>query len=161
MIKIIKTFTIFFLLIIMISCKYKNENTTKFNSFKKIYKLKGISPRKENNDVPSSMIVGMTDSLIILNDVSNNKSCLHIFTRQRLDYLLSSGKIGKGPKEITRAGIAFLNFKKTAIYVMDIGKYKLFKFNLNQLLKKRKEYKPIIVASIPKSFMPITQIQHY
>lgn len=101
-----------------------------------------------------SSLFYIIDNVLIVDEISpKGMKGIHLFDKNKFNYLLSTGFIGKGPGEITRSGRLGINEGSRIIWVPDYGKNIMYKFPLDSVLNNS-TFKPKISIKInPKFFM--------
>lgn len=89
------------ILLLSVSCTKKNGyKKVEFNRFPQTESIKGEKPDMEGQPL-KLYDIEIKDSLIIVYDHYRKDKRLFIFNSNNFTLLESSGKIGKGPKELT------------------------------------------------------------
>lgn len=75
------------------------------------------------------------DNLLIFNDLTpTNDKGIHLFNRETFDYITSTGKLGRGPGEISGLGQSVINPCETFLWVDDLGQFIRWKFPIDSIL---------------------------
>lgn len=75
------------------------------------------------------------DNVLIVSEISpKGEFGIHLFNKNTFKYLLSVGKIGKGPGEIIAPGPIGLDKKNKIFWIPDAGKRVMYKFPLDSVL---------------------------
>jgi hypothetical protein len=77
----------------------------------------------------------ISDSILIINELTpSGAKGIHLFNKNNLKYITSTGFVGRGPGEITRLGESTINFNSKVIWVDDYAKMLSWKFPINSIL---------------------------
>ncbi|MGM0505459.1 MAG: BF3164 family lipoprotein [Bacteroidota bacterium] len=134
------------IILIAIIISYSCQNSTKekeISEFPVKIDLKGSKPQFDNELGIHLSKIKILDSLIIASVSYRNAGddYLYFFNKSTYEPILSTGKRGKGPKELTNPIRFLINHKKKCLWVFDLGKRKIWEFNIDSLIKYP-NYKP-------------------
>jgi len=130
----------------ILSCNEKNKNRGVNIYQKKRNNI--INLENKIDDIKTDILLGRIvqlntiDNYLIVTDLatSSNKG-IHVYNKNSLKYITSTGIIGQGPGELTRYGrIGIDNINKN-IWVPDHGKMVMWKFEIDSILNNPL-YKP-------------------
>jgi hypothetical protein len=124
------------------SCQNKKQ-VKEIRKFPVKIDLKGSKPQFDNESGIHLSRMKVLDSLIIVSNNFGNvgDNYIHFFNKSTYEPILSTGKRGKGPKELTNPGRMLLNPKKNCLLIFDFGKRKIFEYNIDSLINCP-DYKP-------------------
>jgi hypothetical protein len=139
------------ILIFVIACTNTKKDKNSFKEltadekearFTKINQLNGVHPKLKKTLALQSYDVKTIDSLLILKENYKSDFCIYVFNINTFDFITKTGKRGKGPKEITSVGRFFLKEKQKELWLMDNSDFKLWKFDLKKVIKRKEDYLP-------------------
>lgn len=80
-------------------------------------------------------LVTITGKYLIFTDIKTNEpKGIHIYDKNTLKYLASTGIQGEGPGEITRYGEIAVTQKENEIWVPDLAKIKIYKYDIDSVI---------------------------
>jgi len=129
-------------IIISYSCQ-NNKKEKKISEFPVKINLKGSKPSYNNKSGIYLSKMKILDSIIIASntDANTGDDYIYFFNKSTYEPILSTGKIGKGPKELTNPIRIIINKKKNCMWVFDLGKRKIWEYDIDSVMK-RPAYKP-------------------
>ena len=141
-----KPLTIYILILLTIVFSYSCQDNNRekvISEFPVKIELKGSKPQFDNESGIHLSKIKILDSLIIVSDSYGNAGddYIHIFKKYTYESVLSVGKRGKGPKELTNPIRFLINRKKNCLWVFDLGKRKIWEYNIDSLINQP-DYKP-------------------
>ena len=148
-----KTILLILISLLVLSCVNNSNNKETFKSFPLNLELKG-----ENTGfkpVFSLAKLDIYDSLLLISGTKRRKNTIHLYDKNTYKHILSTGKIGRGPKEIKNPGFYKFNRKQGTLLTPDWGNGKILKWCIDSLLIKKEDYWPKIVYSCPTNIWPI------
>lgn len=74
------------------------------------------------------------DSLLIILDHAPTDDAIHLFNVLSGNHIVSFGKFGQGPSELTRPGNMAFNPTKRELYVFDYGQNRIMTFNIDSVI---------------------------
>jgi len=136
-------------LVSILSNPCKSQSTEiRFTKFPQTFQLKGT--RVNIKEIFRVGMVSVYDSVLIISNTAESENQFHIYDRKSFKYLGSSGKVGRGPSEIVNPGLATLDSKKGVFWFLDFGSRKIWKFNIERMVKVRNY--------LPESFVPMPNV---
>ena len=131
MLKPIKTSVFLFAAICcLVSCGTRGEKKT-HSYFGSVYNLEGRNAGITEHY--KSCRIRVYDSLYILIDTPDDSHQIHIYNKD-FQYILSSGRTGRGPGEIVNPLFGPLNIDDGIIWYLDMGRRELLKFPVDSIL---------------------------
>ncbi|NOU62030.1 hypothetical protein [Marinifilum caeruleilacunae] len=140
----IRNLVIILVSFIVFACNNSNSKHTK--TFKET-ENRTVSVKDKVTDIESELMFEycsmlIYDSLLVVNELSpKGEKGIHFFNKNNLEYVSSSGFLGRGPGEISRLGEARCAFETKEIFVDDYGKMVRWKFPMDSVLNNKK-FKP-------------------
>jgi hypothetical protein len=109
-------------------------------------------------DIKSAIIFGdsylnIVDDILLITDYKNQDKGIHLFNKNTFEYIISTGRRGKGPGEIVRYGRMDTNNAERSFTVNDHGKKTMWKFYIDSILQKP-NYLPHRLYNHNKDFFP-------
>ena len=133
------TILLFVILLASFGCNKSDKSKTFHEDKEKTINVKGKIVDIETDMIFSRCLFEILDSVLIINEVgSYNKKGIHLFNKNSLKYLASTGYLGKGPGEIIRNGNNTISFNSQIIWVDDYGKLVKWKFPLDSIMNNDK-----------------------
>jgi len=136
------------ILIIYFLCSCNQKHIVEFSDFPKTYRLKGV--KVEDERYFKGGVVHILDTLLILSSTPEKAECIHLFSKNSFKYILSTGRMGGGPGEISSMGLGCIDKTKDVIWYRDLGKKRLWKFKIRAVLAES-AYLPSDYLSLPKN----------
>ena len=139
------------ILIFIIACKKEEKSEHSFKEltpheteaeFSKTKPLTGKHAELKKILPLQAYVINIIDSLLIVQDTYKSDFCFYLFNKNTFGLITKTGKKGKGPKEITAPGSFFIKKKQNELWVMDNSDFKLWKFDLKKVLKRKQGYLP-------------------
>lgn len=93
----------------------------------------------------------LIDNILIVLDTRSNDRGIHLFERESLKYLTSTGKTGRGPGEIVRYGHIIPRPDKNSFWISDYGKMVFWEFTIDSILFSE-NYLPLKVLPMENDF---------
>jgi hypothetical protein len=128
-----RNFILFPLILFLISaCSPSSDKHFKLSKSKEI--------QVEITDFPTDILMGaafinfLGDYLIFTDFLDSPDKGIHIYHKNTLAYLGSTGEKGEGPGEITRYGEIFTTPNPNEFWMPDFAKLKAFKFHIDSVL---------------------------
>ena len=90
---------------------------------------------------------------LIIVDYKSDDSLIHIFDKNNFEYLISIGRKGQGPGEITKVGHLTVDKSCKELFVTDNGKQVIFSFNIDSIFANPL-YLPEIKMRMKKNIFP-------
>lgn len=120
-----------FLLCVIIGCN--NDNNLKdLSSFPEQYNLEGT--KITQGIVFSGGQIDICDSLLIVTSTPNNDKCIHFYNKKTLEYISSTGILGRGPGEINNPAQCAIDKNKKIIWYRDYARQCIWKFDIKHAL---------------------------
>lgn len=94
------------------------------------------------------------DYLILL-DYNGWEGVIHLFDKNDFHHIISIGKKGEGPEELTNPGDTFIDEIHKKLYVTDNSKYKVFSYDLDSIIAIPEIYKHQEKAKIRTDQFPV------
>jgi hypothetical protein len=137
---------IFFVIIFLESCKHSvTENN--FALFPLELNLKGTPI--ELNEVFIGCIMYTHDSLLILTSIRGSENQILIYDLNTFKFYAATGKIGRGPGEISSVSYAIMDRNNGDILYQDMAKHLILRFEVDSILNSASYY-PKISTPIPE-----------
>ena len=133
--------------------KYQEKGTKVEDVSKKLVAF------KTGNDI----FLGQTSRAIIsgdyllLCDYSSADKKIHLFDKNKLEYLTSIGDTGQGPGEIANMGNVYVNENSDKLYVTDFGHNCIYSFDIDSMLTEE-DYLPVIKYRLKGDFLPVDYV---
>lgn len=143
--KIQTQFLIFSLFILINSCKQNPYQ--EFKSFPERYNLKGT--KIINKLYLKFGAIDIHDSLVIISSPLETENCIHFLDKNSFNHILSTGKVGRGPNEISNPGLGCIDAPNGIFWYRDIGKKKIWQFKIDEVLKSP-DFMPSESIPLPK-----------
>lgn len=102
------------------------------------------------NHLANPYIMG---NYLIIKDYKSTDKQLHLFDKNDFTYLKSFADKGEGPDEITNMGLLTYEEKRKKAHVPDLGKLKVFSYDLDSVLLDD-AYKPSIKTTVGEKLFP-------
>jgi hypothetical protein len=138
-------YALILVIIVVYSCK--RDQTIEFSSFPKTFELKGTKVKDELYFKGGA--VDIFDSLLIISSTPEKTECIHLFNKNSFKHILSTGRIGGGPGEITNMGLGCIDKTKGIIWYRDLGRKILWEFKIEEVLSKP-DFLPVNYLPLPK-----------
>lgn len=144
----------FLLVIILTSCFRNSDGSTE--------KPRTSRDKTENVgqqiiDIRTDLVLGpnlaiyLIDDVIVVLDTRSNDYGIHLFERESLKYLTSTGKTGRGPGEIVRYGHITPCKNKRSFWISDYGKMVFWEFLIDSIFLDQ-NYLPSMVFPMQNDF---------
>ena len=123
--------------VITLNCCNKNNKSESIIKFKKFPKIVFL---KNGRSLDLDMVVKMgflydLNKYLIIHDLYSTDKGIFILDKKTLTIKRKTGKIGRGPGEIGRYGNIYTDLSKNSYYVADFGKNKIWKYNIDSVIK--------------------------
>jgi len=141
-------------IVVIAACNKPNDK-----KFKKFPQTIDLDAQSINSKSFQSMnIVGLVDSIIVLNTGPYSDSIFYLFNKNKFSFIKEAGKKGKGPGELTHASIrGNINKQNGTIFVGDRSKLKLFRYSLDGVLNN-KNASPEVYIELPNNFSHANEV---
>ncbi|TAJ11017.1 hypothetical protein DMA11_18445, partial [Marinilabiliaceae bacterium JC017] len=142
------------ILIFTSGCINKIESSKEFYQNKRdnIRNISGEIVAVELDVIFGRSTIYIVDDILLVVDLQSTTQGIHLFDKNTFKYLASTGKLGKGPGEITRYGHVSPLHNKRAFRMIDHGKgNEMLEFELDSILTNL-DYKPKRVCSRNTAF---------
>lgn len=144
--KVIYKLLVILAFIIIYSCK--RDHVVEFSSFPESYELKGT--KVKDTLYFKGGAVDIYDSLLIISSTPEKAECIHLFNKNSFKHILSTGRIGGGPGEITNMGLGCIDKSNGVIWYRDLGRKILWEFKIDEVLAQS-NFLPINSLPLPKN----------
>jgi hypothetical protein len=146
---------IYCLIIVLFACQVDNTRNTKFDYNKKIVDISNYIVNHKTPFVIGSADIQITKDYLIVFDYQSFGSGMHLFDKNNLQYLSSTGVTGKGPNEIVNYSASSIvsNYKKNKFIVFDYSKLKMFEFDIEKAICNNK-YMPKCITKLNSRNFP-------
>lgn len=144
----------FVCLLVLIGFLYSCKDNTIRNFNLKDAELIDVSNEIQDvvmDQMISSPFLEISDKYLIIVDVLAADKGIHIFEREKLQFLESTGILGEGPGQISRYGPIAFSPSGQDFWMPDFGKLKIFKYNIDSILVDD-QYLPSISKSMEMDF---------
>jgi hypothetical protein len=94
------------------------------------------------------------DDYLMISDYQSRGKQIYVFDRNNFRYLTGTADKGEGPTEITSIGTVGVDEANRSFYVVDMGKDKLFSFELDSILANP-QYRPKVKQNLNHAVFPL------
>lgn len=131
--------------------KYQNNRNIKVNVK---FQIKEIAVNENDVLIGRTSRVYLLKDYLLIADFRSSDKFIHIFDNRNFKYLCSIGDRGEGPTELANPGHIATDTNAGKFYVTDIGKMKIFSFDIDSVLKDPINYVPGTKARINAENFP-------
>jgi len=140
------------LFLLIASCN-QSETEKKYSKWKPATKMGNQIETIHTPFILGEPTFKVLNNTLIINELRPyNDKAVHFFQANSFTYLGSTGKTGRGPGELGRAGNLATNAQTGHFWLSDFSKYILWKFNLDSALTSP-NYMPVAQPMSKKHFM--------
>ena len=141
---------------VIFGCTPSSDTEKKQNSRKDVVDVSGNIKEWDTGDVLISSVsrFSVGNEYLCIADYKSYENSMHLFSLSDYSHIVSCGMIGPGPNDITVLGHIEMDGARNKMYVSDHGKYRIFSYDLDSLIRNPSAYKHQTKTKISKASFP-------